>query len=152
MIQEKALYFAEKLNKPDFKAYSGWLTRSEICHNISAGVLCDESASVKQEIVMQWTSREPEILRDYDPENIYDMDETAIFYRALPDKTIKQRGDECKGTKKIKVILTVSCVSMMGNFETALVIGHAAKPGCFKTLPVTGLPVTWKWIKKAWMT
>ena len=80
------------------------------------------------------------------------MDETAIFYRALPDKTIKKRGNECKGTKKIKVRLTVSCVSMMGNFETALVIGHTAKPCCFKTLPVTGLPVTWKWIKKAWMT
>ena len=44
------------------------------------------------------------------------------------------------------------CVSMTGNFETALVIGHAAKPRCFKTLPVVGMPDTWKWNKKAWMT
>ena len=80
------------------------------------------------------------------------MDETGLFYRALPDRTLAIKGHECIGDKKAKEWITLAlCVSMTGEFERPLVIGRAAKPPCFKHLCLDKLPVTWKFNKKAWM-
>ena len=72
------------------------------------------------------------------------MDETGLFFRALPDKTLAVKGSDCAGSKKSKDRLTVAvCVNAVGEFETPLVIGHALKPGCFKNLDTDRLPVKW---------
>lgn len=71
----------------------------------------------------------PDIIKDYKPSDIYNMDETGLLFRALPDKTLSIRGDDCKGGKRSKDRLTVMlCVNMEGKFEKPLVIGKAAKP------------------------
>ena len=81
------------------------------------------------------------------------MDETGIFYRAVPDKTLKYKGDECKGGKKSRERITASfCVNMEGKFEKTLVIGKCPKPRSFKNLSIKTLLVIWEHNKKAWMT
>ena len=90
-------------------------------------------------------------MKGYEPRDIYNMDETGLFYRTLPDRTLSIKGDECKGGKKSKDRITVSlCVNMVGDFEKPLVIGRAAVPRCMKN--VKHLPVTWRYNRKAWMT
>ncbi|XP_070573830.1 tigger transposable element-derived protein 6-like [Ptychodera flava] len=42
----------------------------------------------------------------YSPENIFNADETGVFYRALPDRTLATKADECKGGKVSKERLT----------------------------------------------
>ena len=55
------------------------------------------------------------------------MDETGLFYRALPDRKLAIKGQECTGGKKAKERITLAlCVSMTGEFERPLVIGRAA--------------------------
>ena len=44
------------------------------------------------------------------------------------------------------------CCNMVGDFETAVVIGKAKKPRCFKNIDVRKLSVSWRSNKKAWMT
>ena len=81
------------------------------------------------------------------------MDETGLFYCALPDRTLAIKGQECTGGKKAKERITLAlCVSMTGEFKRPLVIGRAAKLRCFKHLCPDKLPVKWKFNKKAWMT
>ena len=72
------------------------------------------------------------------------MDETGLFYRAVPDRTLDIKGQECTSGKKAKERIRIAlCVSMTGEFERPMVIGRAAKPRCFKDLCPYKLPVTW---------
>lgn len=38
-----------------------------------------------------------DILHGYDPKNVFNMDETWLFFKALPDKILCNYGDRCRG-------------------------------------------------------
>ncbi|VDI72849.1 Hypothetical predicted protein [Mytilus galloprovincialis] len=114
--------------------------------------ICGESADVNLNVVAEFKSKLAEIVKAYDPRDTFNADETGLFFRALPDKTLAERGKECKGGKMSKQRLTVMlCCSVRGEKLKPLVIGNANKPRCFRNLDVKSLPVTWKANKKSWM-
>jgi len=48
-------------------------------------------------------------------EDIYNADETGVFYNMMPDSTFKFKGEKCVGGKMSKNRLTVlMCVNMTG--------------------------------------
>ena len=68
------------------------------------------------------------------------------------DKTPCFKNEKCCGEKNSKERLTILfCSNLLGEFETALVIGKARKPRCFKNIDVSKLNVSWNANKKAWM-
>lgn len=107
MLQEKALQYASELgiSQEEFKASNGWLNCFRKRHNINFASVCGESGSVCQETVNDWKDRLPDILRGYDPKDVFNMDETGLFFKALPDKTLSIRGEQCKGGKSPKTDL-----------------------------------------------
>jgi hypothetical protein len=51
----------------------------------------------------------------YSEEDIYNADETGVFYNMTPDSTFKFKGEKCVGRKMSKNRLTVlMCVNMTG--------------------------------------
>jgi hypothetical protein len=117
----------------DLKASNGWLCRFRQRHNINFASVCGESGSVPQEKVDDWIQRLPDKVSGYWSCDIYNMYETRFFFRALPDKPLNMRVDQCKRGKMLKNLKTVMlCVNMEGTFEKPLVIGKSAKPMCFK--------------------
>ncbi|XP_060570902.1 tigger transposable element-derived protein 6-like [Ruditapes philippinarum] len=113
MLQEKALMYAKELriSEADFKASKGWLNRFRDRHNISFQTVCGESGSVSSETVQQWKDKVPDMIKGYDKCDIYNMDETGLYFRALPDKTLCVRGEDIKGGKRSKDRLTVMLCS-----------------------------------------
>lgn len=106
---------------------------------------------VDHDIVDDWNNKLVEICEGFVPKNIFNLDETGLFFRALPNKTMCLKGENCSGGKISKERITVMlCVNMEGDFETPLV--KALKPRCFKNIIVNDLGVTWKANRKAWMT
>ena len=153
LIQEKALEFAASLGIDEFKASNGWLNRFNKRHNLVCGKISGERGSVNDATVIEWKEKLPSIISGYQLHNIFNMDETGIFFRALPDKTMHERAKECTGGKRSKDRVTcLLCVNALGDFERTLIIGHSLNPRCFKNIPPFHLPVTYRANKKAWMT
>ena len=79
------------------------------------------------------------------------MDETGLFYRLEPDRTLATK--RLAGCKKDKERLTVAlCVNANSSHKLdPLIIGKFAKPRCFANININSLPVTYRNNKKAWM-
>ena len=109
-----------------------------------------ESSTVNMTEVNKWKTDvlEP-LLMKYPKENVFNMDETGLFYRLMTDKTLSLKGEKRSGGKLSKERLTVAlCANMSGtdNMEPT-VIGKYGNPRCFKN--VTDLPCVYKFNKKA---
>ena len=95
-------------------------------HNIKQLLISGESGDVNEETVQA-------LIQGYSLENVWNEDETACFFRALPDKTLAEAERQCKGGKKAKNQLTLAFfVNAAGEKELPIVIGKAASPRCFK--------------------
>ena len=85
IMREKAKYFATKLGISDleFDCSSGWLERFKVHHDISFKCVCGEANSIETNSVAMenWQTKLSKILQDYSPDQIYNGDETDIFYR-----------------------------------------------------------------------
>ena len=151
LVREQALRFAARLGNTEFKASNGWLDCFRKRHNVTFGAVCGERSSVDLTCVDTWKEKLPSIVDGY--RNIYNMDETGLFYHALPEKSLREKGGSCSGGKKSKDRITASlCVNTVGDFEKTFVIGHSENPRCFKNISACNLPVIYKANKKAWMT
>ncbi|XP_065284391.1 tigger transposable element-derived protein 6-like [Dermacentor albipictus] len=153
IVQQKALNYACLLGIDDFKASIGWLNRFKARHNIVGKVLCGESMSADVDGAAAWkASNMAGILSNFAPADIYNADETGLFYEMLPARTLDFKGQRCHGGKHSKKRITVLlCTNMDGSDKRPpLVIGKSAKPRCFKG--TRSLPVQYKANNKSWMT
>ena len=64
-------------------------------HQIVFNELCGESSNVNSETIEEWVAKLPSIIQGYGPENIANGDETGLFFRALPNKSLCLKGGNC---------------------------------------------------------
>ena len=122
-------------------------------NNLSQHKLCGESADVPEATVYSWKERLGSIIFGYAMQDIWNMDETGWFYRALPDKSLSEKAKKCKGGKKSKERLTVAFfVSATGERRKPVVIGKYANPRCLKNIKEDDLPCQYLNQQKAWRT
>jgi hypothetical protein len=90
-------------------------------------------------------------LEGYEPRDVYDADETGLFFNVLPERTLAYKGETCHGGKHFKDRLTVLlCVNSDGSDKQGpIVIGKSLKPRCFKE--GKKLPIKYHANSKAWM-
>ena len=67
----------------------------------------EEEAAVNFEIVEDWKARLPKILKSYYLADIYNCDETSLFFKIKPDRFLTIGKHDCKGGKRSKVRYTV---------------------------------------------
>ena len=91
-------------------------------------------------------------LKQYDLDDIFNMDETALFYNMPPITTIAR--ERIEGRKKNKVRLTVALTCNATGTERLdpFFIGHANKPRCFNKKTGEELGFFYRHNIKAWMT
>ena len=152
MLIEKAKTFGGQLGVQDFGYSKGWLQKFKKRHIISKHVAHGEADSADPVVVTQGRLQLQEDLTTYDPDDIYNMDETGLFYRLLPNSTLAT--GPVSGKKKQKQRITVAlCANATGTDKlTPLVIGKSERPQCFGKTFNPSVYVTYTNNKKAWMT
>ena len=152
ILQTKAEELAKELGHHDFRCSNGWLQRFKSRHGIAQKRICGESSSVSEVTVDQWLSSLPTLIEGYEPHNIFNADETGLFFKLLPDKTLGFKKEPCHGGKHSKERITVLVGANVDGSEKLplFVIGKSKKPRCFKN--VRSLPVQYDASRKAWMT
>ena len=97
-----------------------------------------------------WKERLGSIIPGYEMQDIWNMDETDCFYRALLDKSLSEKAKKSKGGKKLTERLTVAFfVSATGERRKPVVIGKYANARCLKNINKDDL---YSSQQKAWMT
>ena len=82
-----------------------------------------------------WKERTPELLQGYSSESVWNLDETACFWRALLERGFSKQGSQCKGGKKTKQRMTICLIANAdGEKEAAIVIWKSENLRCFKRI------------------
>lgn len=81
ILIEKAKTFAQMLEIPDLKFSQGWLYKFKQRHGLGQVKKHGEDASVDDAVVAAAIPQLKELLKEYDLRDIYNMDETGLFYR-----------------------------------------------------------------------
>jgi hypothetical protein len=153
ILEEKATQLAAQLNQPDFKATSGWISRWKSRNAISYKKCHGEKNDADTTAAHTWSSTVlPDLLESYEPCDIYNADETGIYYRALPDGTLTFSAQKLSGNKKAKDRITALVATNMDGSDKRplLIIGKSKQPRCFRGIAHLPLPYTHN--KNAWMT
>ncbi|XP_025191773.1 tigger transposable element-derived protein 4-like [Melanaphis sacchari] len=107
-LDNKANELAEGLGKHNFNCSTGWIQRFRARHIIVFSTINGESNSVNTEITQNWIEKVwPKLREGYTDDQIYNADETGLFYKMLPNRTLKFKGEKCSGGKMSKERLTV---------------------------------------------
>ncbi|XP_064421026.1 jerky protein homolog-like [Latimeria chalumnae] len=154
---KQAKFFFDALGmEGDFNASSGWFTRFKQRHGIREIAIQGEklsgnetSANEFRSYFQEFTERE-----NLQPEQIYNADETGLFWKCLPTRTLAfERERSAPGHKSSKERITVMCcANATGSHKIKLcVVGKAKKPRSFKGTETSTLPVSYFNQKGAWM-
>lgn len=156
MLMEKASQFHKELNIEESCEYSaGWLQKFRIRHGIRYLKVCGEKMSANVELAEEYVVKFSDLVKQHNltPEQIYNMDETGLFWRCLPRSTLACSDEKSvSGGKDSKERLTVMlCSNAAGTHKCKMmVIGKSAKPRVFKGMKI--FPVLYRSNKRAWVT
>lgn len=98
---QKAKMISDALGKSNFKGSQGWLEKWKKRFAIKQFNICGESGDVQGATLDSWKERLPELIGAYSKDNILNMDETGLFFRALPDRGFAQ-DSQLQRREKIK--------------------------------------------------
>ena len=88
MLQEEALKIKTELNDTnlgDFKASNGWLEHFKKRFGLRQTRIVGEAEDVPITTIKAWMERLPEIIQGYSAYDIWNMDESGLLFKALPD-------------------------------------------------------------------
>lgn len=150
VILKKASEFAKLLKINDFEPTFGYLNGLKKRQNLVFTVKHGESESVDETIVQKWSLDLKEKIKEYKPENVYNLDETALFWRLLPSKTYAFTDESSYGNKKSKERITVVVITNAdGSDRTCVMIGKSVRPLAFRG--INHFPIDYYHQKNSWI-
>jgi hypothetical protein len=152
LLKEKANQIAKNLKIVDFNCSNGFIDRFKKRNAVEFQIIHGVSDGVPEDISNDWINKKlPELIKDYEPNDIFNGDEFGLFWRILPNKTYKMKGKKFKsGKKSLERISVFVCANMTGTEKLKpIVIGRAREPRCFRGKK--SLPVIYKNNNTSWM-
>ena len=122
-------------------------------HDIVGMTLCGEAA-VYPILVTDWKAVcLSEIIKDYKESDVFNCDETGVFFLQSSNRSLIMPGDDAHGVKQDEKRFTLLLTaSWMGEKEKPLMIWKSENPRVLKGADKSKLPVTYRSQEKACMT
>ncbi|CAG8609662.1 3925_t:CDS:2 [Gigaspora rosea] len=153
LIKKKSHQFAKEFGIPEesFTFSNGWVTKFKKRNGLRKIIMHSEAASAPLENLPTERTKLRELLSQYNPDDIYNADETGLFYRLLLNQMISKKA--IAGKKKDKSRITILlCANSTGSDKfRSLVIGSSKKPRSFNGINRSQLPANYRNNEKAWM-
>jgi hypothetical protein len=99
MIKAKADHFLPRLKIENFQCSEGSLHYFNARKGISTHKVPGEPAAASPGIMEDWAQILEHFLQRYLPQDIYNADETGLYYNLLPTRTLAVKDDPCRGGK-----------------------------------------------------
>lgn len=144
-IKKRALEIASDLDITDFTGSCGWLGRFKKRHEISLKHTEDTDSGGEDESVASLDTFQ-DIVKDYQPSDIFNADEFGLFYRLTPNEDFNKQDKKCEnGSSSSERLTVLACVNANGTEKLPLlVIGNTAQ--------TIELPCQYEVERNSWMT
>ena len=101
LLKQKAEEFAKQLEYKNWVCSDGWLHRWKQRNSIVYRTISGEANLVCPNTIHQWQKDAmTPFLKDFAPDDIFNADETGVFWRLLPSNTFCSKGETCQDGKK----------------------------------------------------
>ncbi|XP_076903200.1 CENP-B homolog protein 2-like [Bidens hawaiensis] len=155
LIIEKAKKFMKDMypvDTSDFTFSIGWLRKFKARYGIKNFWRFGESGSVEMEGMEDKLKSIRDKVDQFKMKDIFNMNETSLFFRLQPDHSLATM--QLEGKKQDKERLTVAiCCNEDGSEKLPLwIFGKYAKPRRFKNVNLNSLNCEYHANKRAWMT
>jgi len=114
IVQEYARNVARALGNVKFSASNGWLESFRRSYDINFKEISGEAGDVSEEVVGSWKNKLADLIDGYEAKDIANGDETGLFYRALPSKSLVLKNEKCVGGKLSKKKINSFCLWFYG--------------------------------------
>lgn len=132
----------------------GWLDGFKARHNIKKYRQHGEAGAIDLVVVEEELQEIREAVNPYTNEDVYNIDESSLFWKMTPDGTLGTEQSAEGKHKKARITINLVCnISGSHKFEPWF-IGKAAVPCCFdrSSINTKNFWMVWRSNKKAWMT
>lgn len=156
IMMRQAERFASELQYQDWVCSRGFLQRFCKRYAVVSKRICGEANDCADITTFTDEVLLPLLLK-FDPEDIYNADETSLYYKLLPSRTYAFRGEQVIGGRSSKDRLTLMLCSNMNGTDKLkpLIIGKTKNPRVLKSvynMSTADLPVHYYSSANGWMT
>ncbi|KAJ8895898.1 hypothetical protein PR048_001238 [Dryococelus australis] len=116
------------------KALLAWFNQLRAQNVQITGAVIQEKANLFA-VMLKWLLMVHNILERYSPLDVYNANETGLFYNLMQNRTLEIKGVTCKGRGECSKehLIVLLCANIDGSNKVNLfVVGKWAKPRGFK--------------------
>jgi len=156
LLEARARRIATELGVTGFKGSPNFIQNWAAHYNLRNVALWGQGGSADTAGAAERIAQIRTQLEDYPADRIYNMDETGLFYRCIPNRSYVQAGQrrQARGTKAMKakdrVTLVLACNATGSHKIPVAMIGKAKQPLCFKP-PRCACPLPYFSQQSTWM-
>ncbi|KAF7699545.1 Tigger transposable element-derived protein 6 [Cucumispora dikerogammari] len=153
ILRTVALKSAERFSVTDFKTSSMWLSRFKDKYGIKFKILKGEFKSADTVAVEDFLKTVETLISRYKSDNIFNCDETALYYKLMSRKSFVYLDDNCKDVKVSKERVTLLlCCSLACEKQKPLIIVKSKSPRSLKNVDLNFINVEYYSSYNAWIT
>jgi len=153
MIRNTAKEIANKFCLESFRASNGWFDHFKEKYGLKINKIQGDSKSADVEAALEFQNNFFDIVKGYEKKDIFNVDETGLYWKLLPEKTLITRNKKAIGLKKSKDRITILFgTSLLGEKLEPLIIGSRKNPRGFNHVKIDLLNLHYDFNENSWMT